>query len=79
MRTADLPIFEIEQRLFETLTVPSGWFSPRETGVGKFQAQTFTSRLSALNLCEIQIARAAVATTRFCLRYAALFTLSGFA
>jgi hypothetical protein len=28
MRTVDLLIFEIEQRLFETLTTPSGWFSP---------------------------------------------------
>jgi hypothetical protein len=32
---ADLVIFEIEQRSFETLTTASGWFSPRQTGSAK--------------------------------------------
>jgi hypothetical protein len=43
----DLLIFEIEQRPFETLTAPKRLVPTAQTGVEKFQAQTFTSSLSA--------------------------------
>jgi hypothetical protein len=71
MRTADLVIFEIEQRLFETLITTDGWFSPPKLGWEIPGSDLYIPTVcfaKTLNPPDIQIPRVAFPTTRLSLQ-----------